>query len=207
MANVEEQGIEVHLNTEASPELIEEMKPDAVIISAGSVPIVPDIAGSGGEAVIESHDLLGGAEVQGKSAVVIGGGLVGFECAQYLASKGITVNILEMKHEVLTDLGQLRKITANFALDKMPITVHTDTICKAVETGRVAAQQGEEEVSFEADIVVMAVGTRSAETKALQDACGKLGIPAYIIGDAKKAPGMALNAIHDAFHAVLEINQ
>ena len=207
VANVADQGIEVHLNTEAGPELIEEMKPDAVIISAGSVPIVPDIAGSNSESVIESHDLLSGKEIQGQSAVVIGGGLVGFECAQYLASKGITVNILEMKSEVLTELGQLRQITANFALSEMPITVHKDTTCKAVETGRVVALQGEKEVSFEADIVVMAVGTKSAETAAFQNACEKLGIPAYVIGDAKKAPGMALDAIHDAYHAVLEINQ
>lgn len=220
VANVAEQGIEVHLNTEAAPELIEEMKPDAVIISAGSVPIVPDIEGSKSESVIESHDLLGGREiegksaavidgreVEGKSAVVIGGGLVGFECAEYLAARGIKVNILEMKHEVLTDLGQLRQITANFALAEMPITVHTDTTCKAVEAGRVTAQKGEEEVSFEADIVVMAVGTKSTETEDLQEVCKKLGTPVYVVGDAKKAPGMALNAIHDAYHAVLEINR
>ena len=48
---------------------------------------------------------------------------------------------------------------------------------------------------------------KSAETAAFQDACQKLGIPAYVIGDAKKAPGMALDAIHDAYHAVLEINE
>ena len=117
------------------------------------------------------------------------------------------MNILEMKHEVLTDLGQLRQITANFALAEMPITVHTDTTCKAVEAGRVTAQKGEEEVSFEADIVVMAVGTKSTETEAFQEVCKKLGIPVYVVGDAKKAPGMALNAIHDAYHAVLEINR
>ncbi len=207
VANVAEQGIEVHLNTEATPEMIEEMRPNAVIISAGSVPVVPDIPGGDSEFVIESHDLLGGREIQGKSAVVIGGGLVGFECAEYLASKGITVDILEMKHEVLTDLGQLRKITAQFALARLPITVHTDTTCKAIEAGNVIAQKEEEEVSFHADMVVMAVGTKSAETEAFQEVCRKLEIPVYLIGDAKKAPGMALNAIHDAYHAVLEINQ
>lgn len=206
-ANVADQGIEVHLHTEVTPEMIEEIHPDGVIISAGSAPVVPEIPGSDSESVIESHDLLAGREVSGKTAVVIGGGLVGFECAEYLAAKGIKVDILEMKHEVLTDLGQLRKITAQFALAEMPVTVHTDTTCKAIEAGKVLAQKEEQEVSFEADLVVMAVGTRSAETEDLQAACRKQGIPFWLIGDAKKAPGMALNAIHDAYHAVLEINR
>lgn len=207
VANVADQGIEVHLHTEVTPEMIEEIHPDGVIISAGSSPIVPEIPGSGSEIVIESHDLLAGREISGKTAVVIGGGLVGFECAQYLAARGIKVDILEMKHEVLTDLGQLRQITAQFALAEMPITVHTDTTCKTIEAGKVIAQKEEKEVSFEADLVVMAVGTKSVETEALQTACQKLGIPYWLIGDAKKAPGMALDAIHDAYHAVLEINQ
>ncbi len=206
-ANVTDQGIEVHLNTEVTPGMIEEMHPDAVIISAGSVPIVPDIKGSGNEIVIKSHTLLEGREISGKTAVVIGGGLVGFECAEYLADKGIPADILEMKHEVLTELGQLRKIASQSSLAKLPITVHTDTACKAIEGNKVIAQKEGKEISFQADLVVMAVGTKSTETTALQEVCKKLGIPAYLIGDAKKAPGMALDAIHDAYHTVLEINQ
>lgn len=206
-ANVTDQGIEVHLNTEVTPGMIEEMHPDAVIISAGSVPIVPDIKGSGNEIVIKSHTLLEGREISGKTAVVIGGGLVGFECAEYLADKGIQADILEMKHEVLTELGQLRKIASQSSLAKLPITVHTDTVCKAIEGNKVIAQKEGKEISFQADLVIMAVGTKSTETTALQEVCQKLGIPAYLVGDAKKAPGMALNAIHDAYHTVLEINQ
>lgn len=206
-ANVMDQGIEVHLNTEVTPEIIEEMHPDAVIISAGSIPIVPDIPGNDNEIVIKSHVLLEGAEISGKTAIVIGGGLVGFECAEYLAAKGIQVDILEMKHEVLTELGQLRKIASQFSLAKLPITVHTDTTCKAIQGNKVIAQKEDQEISFQADLVVMAVGTKSVETTAFQEVCKKLEIPVYLIGDAKKAPGMALNAIHDAYHSVLEINQ
>ncbi len=207
VANVKDQGIEVHLNTEVTPELIEKMHPDIVILAAGSTPIVPDIPGRDSEIVTESHDLLEGKEFSGKTAVVIGGGLVGFECAEYLASRGVKADILEMKPEVLADLGQLRKITSQFSLAELPVTVHTNTVCKAIEADKVIAQKDQEQVSFQADLVVMAVGTKSADTTALQEICQKLEIPAYLIGDAKKAPGMALNAIHDAYHAVLDINQ
>ncbi|MCI8684305.1 MAG: FAD-dependent oxidoreductase [Lachnospiraceae bacterium] len=207
VANVKDQGIEVHLNTEVTPELIEKMHPDIVILAAGSTPIVPDIPGRDSEIVTESHDLLEGKEFSGKTAVVIGGGLVGFECAEYLASRGVKADILEMKPEVLADLGQLRKITSQFSLSELPVTVHTNTVCKAIEADKVIAQKDQEQVSFQAELVVMAVGTKSADTTALQEICQKLEIPAYLIGDAKKAPGMALNAIHDAYHAVLDINQ
>ena len=89
----------------------------------------------------------------------------------------------------------------------MCIRDSTDTVCKAIEGNKVIAQKEGKEISFQADLVIMAVGTKSTETTALQEVCQKLGIPAYLVGDAKKAPGMALNAIHDAYHTVLEINQ
>ena len=42
--------------------------------------------------------------------VVIGGGLVGMEAAEYLAESGSRVTVLEMLPEVCADIGPVRKI-------------------------------------------------------------------------------------------------
>ena len=49
--------------------------------------------------VVSSWDILNGQEVSGK-CVVLGGGLVGAETAEYLASKGLEVSIVEMMDKI-----------------------------------------------------------------------------------------------------------
>lgn len=204
--NLEENGIDIRLNTKVTPDVIVEEKPDAVIIAIGSSPIVPGIPGCDGANVVCAHDLLSGKEVTGKKAVVIGGGLVGIECAEYLAAKGVTVDVVEMREEVLTELGSLRKIGTNFALPNEPITILTKTTCKSIEEGKVLVECEDGTKELDADVVIMAVGSKSNDTSGLEEKCKEMNIPYYVVGDAS-APRLALNAIHDAYKAVLEINK
>lgn len=44
--DVQESGIEVHLNTVVTKEMLEEIKPDALIVAIGSSPFVLPIEGS-----------------------------------------------------------------------------------------------------------------------------------------------------------------
>lgn len=203
--NVYDLGIEVHKNTALTEADILEGRPDAVILATGSEPVSLPIPGA--EWAVQAHDILGGRKTEAKKAVVIGGGLVGFECAELLAEKGTEVTVLEMKEKMFTDLGSLRQIAAQFALSSLPITAVTQAEVKAVEEHKVIAKKDGAEVSYEADLIVMAVGSRARETAGLREACEKAGIPVYVIGDAKKAPGLAITAIHDAYQAVLDINQ
>lgn len=204
IAALSEKEIEIHLNTEVTAEMIQESDADAVIIAAGSSPVTLPIPGA--EEAVQAHDVLNGKIPCGRSAVVIGGGLVGFETAELLASKGIPVTVLEMKEKMFEDLGQLRQITAQFALASLPITPSTSTKVKAIKDGTVIAEKDGEEVTYDADLIIMAVGTKSVDTAELKAAAEAKGIPVYVIGDAKKAPGLAITAIHDAYAAVMELN-
>ena len=106
--DVEESNIEVHLNTESSLELISNMKPDALIIAIGSSPFILPIQGA--DKCIIAHDVLSEkVNVKGENVVIIGGGLVGFETAEFLASQGKKITILEMKEKALQDLGRFVK--------------------------------------------------------------------------------------------------
>ncbi len=86
----------MHLNTPVTPELIAGEKPHTVICAIGSSPISLRIPGADGENVVNSHQVLGGKVKVSGAAVVIGGGLVGMEAAEYLAESGCKVTVLEM---------------------------------------------------------------------------------------------------------------
>ena len=76
--------------------------------------------------------------------------------------------------------------------------------CKEVLDGKVIVDGLGEEKEFDADNVLMAVGARPRSSEELVAACDELGIPYYVVGDAKKA-GFALDAVYDAFHACFDI--
>lgn len=204
--HIENIGIDVRLNTPASCEIIENEKPDAVIIATGSSPITPSITGIDSKNVIGSHDLLSGKGWDAKNAVVIGGGLVGIECAEYLAKNKVNVQVIEMKDKVLTDLGQLRQIGTQFSLAKEPINIITSATCKSISDNKVIIETGEGIKELDSDMTVIAVGSKSNDTACLVDKCKESNIPYYVVGDASHA-GLALNAIHDAYKAVLDINK
>ena len=91
-------GAEVHLNTEATPETVAEFKPDVIISALGSTPMVPRfLKGFDKENVMGAMDAYYHPDQVGKSAVIIGGGLVGAELGIYLAdTHGVDVTIVEM---------------------------------------------------------------------------------------------------------------
>ncbi len=73
---------------------------DEIIIATGAKSLHPNIPGIDNVNVLDSWDVLKGSkEVYGK-VVVCGGGLVGAETAEYIASKGYDVSIIEMKEKI-----------------------------------------------------------------------------------------------------------
>ena len=56
-ANLEALNVPVHLNSEVSEEMIQEIKPDAIILATGAKPMVPPIKGIDGKNVFTAEDL------------------------------------------------------------------------------------------------------------------------------------------------------
>lgn len=153
----------------------------------------------GADKCIIAHDVLSGkVNVQGENVVIIDGGLVSFETAEFLASQGKKITILEMKEKALQDLGPLRQIIAQFAMNKLPITIGTNATVEKIEDNVVIASGKE----YLYDDVIIAVGSKSNDTCIYEG----LDIPTYVIGDCKKV-GVALAAFKDAYYAVLDINK
>ena len=85
--SVKQAGVDIRLDTEATEQLIRDENPDAIIVTAGSEPIVPDIPGIDGPNVMPAIKALEGGVAIGEKVVIIGGGGIGAEIAPYLATR------------------------------------------------------------------------------------------------------------------------
>lgn len=197
-------GVDVRLNTPVTPALIEELKPDAVINAIGALPIIPPIPGINLTHVKNSHEILGGkASVEG-NVVVIGGGLVGLETAEYLSDKGCKVTVVEMLEGLGTDLGTTRKVCVMENLYMEGVTQMPNCKCLEITTDGVVVDNGGEKQTIPCDYVVAAVGVHSADFSSEEALCREKGIPVYTIGDAEK-PRRAIDATADAARIAREI--
>jgi hypothetical protein len=97
---VKDSNIELRMNTEVTPALVKEMKPDVIIVAFGSRPIVPEIPGIDGKHVMSAEYAYMHAEEVGDKGMIIGGGLSGMELAVYLSGLGRTVSIMEMANSL-----------------------------------------------------------------------------------------------------------
>lgn len=195
-------GVEIRLNTPVTPELIGEIKPHTVFNAIGAAPIIPDIPGADLPFVMNSHDVLNGKQTPEGNVVVIGGGMVGMEVAEYLAEKGCKVTDLEMLKEFCADMGSARKTCVTESVYALGITPVTEVTVTAIEEGRVIGEKNGEKVEYPCDYAVMAVGSRSRDGKDLEETALKNGAGYMVIGDAGLAR-RAIDATREAMDAAL----
>ena len=198
-------GVEMHMNQKVSDELIKEVKPDEVIIAIGAEPISLPIPGADGKQVYQSHDVLNGMAEMNGHCVVIGGGLVGVETAEYLKAHGCEqITIIEMLDEVAKDLGPLRKICVMESLYMNQInSIVNAKVTSILPDGVMIEKEGKEE-KIPCDNVIMAVGSKARKHEALTAVCEERSIPYHVIGDAKQAR-RALHAIKEAHKVAREL--
>jgi 2,4-dienoyl-CoA reductase (NADPH2) len=91
-------GVDVHLDVDVTPALIESEDPDVVIVATGAAAVRPPIPGIEAAHVVDAQRFLLGQEPAeaGQRVVVIGGSATGCEAAETLAEIGCTVTIIEM---------------------------------------------------------------------------------------------------------------
>jgi 2,4-dienoyl-CoA reductase (NADPH2) len=84
---VEVSGVDLQLNTKIDTDYLEQAGYDEVIVATGINPRKPPIEGIEHEKVLSYLDVLTGAEV-GKKVAVIGAGGIGFDVAEFLVHPG-----------------------------------------------------------------------------------------------------------------------
>jgi len=118
-------GVEIRCNTEVDEALAAQIKADAIIIAAGSQPIVPAIPGLDNKQVIIVNDYYQKKDQVAPTVVVLGGGQAGCEAAIHLAMEGKSVQLVEMRAELAPDANIRHRPLLLEELKKQGVVVKT----------------------------------------------------------------------------------
>ena len=152
--------------------------------------------------VVQANALLEGKHQLGNSALIIGGGMVGVETAEFCRDYCENVSLIEMLPEIATDLYMTVRDSLLKRFKQEEIDVHVNTSALRFEDGVLYAEQNGEEVAFAGyDTIVVAVGCCHQEVFADKES---LAPEVYSIGDAKE-PRSALEAIFEAARVAMRI--
>ncbi|MFO7962335.1 MAG: FAD-dependent oxidoreductase [Desulfobacterales bacterium] len=201
---IEKQGVSVELNAFVDESLVRNVAPDAVIIATGAEPFVPaDIPGIENGCVTTAWDVLKGkSAVNANDILIIGGGAVGCETADFISHpsekypvRRRNVTIVEMTDNLAEDMAiQPRQLLMQRLYDK-DIRLFTGVSIKEIHSNRVVIDRNGEKIDIDRiDQVVLAMGAKSVET--LSASVGNTVKEVYVIGDAKR-PRRALFAIDE----------
>jgi NADPH-dependent 2,4-dienoyl-CoA reductase/sulfur reductase-like enzyme len=192
--------VEVRLNEQLNPQSVRERDFDEIIIATGSTPKMPkaNLCSSTCEVRL-AKDVLKNAAGVGKEVMILGGGSVGMEVAEYLEHLGKKVTVIEMLDRVCSDLGPLNRADVLERIGKTSVKIMLKTkALDLTENGLRAAKDGKEEVLKCPDTIVVAMG---ADPNPLTfQSKGKI----HYVGDCRKV-GNAMDAIHDAFHVAINL--
>ena len=183
-------NVEVRLNEEITLEKLQnEYKGYEVVLSSGSTPIVLSKFDEFKQ-TMTADEVLMGKKFPGRKIVILGGGSVGCETADYLAPivhdkapRNREIIIIEsMKEVMMKDAGAGRAALVQRMMTK-PIDMVTSATLTRVDKDNIYYEQnGVEHCISDADTLIYAVGYRS--NNSLVSKLEEAGIKVYVTGDA-----------------------
>ena len=193
-AIAENRGVRMMSETEGSAQLLDELKPDVVILAVGSSQATPMIQGIDNPNVIDSIQAYDPDREMGRSIVVLGGGIVGCETAIHLARSGKKVTLVAKRGVLAPDAYRLYKHQLwDFMKDEVPHILNSQCI-RIDPDGAVVRNADGLEQKIQADTIVNAMGRTSNATEDLITMCRERGIDCAAIGDCKQ-PGKLYEAV------------
>jgi NADPH-dependent 2,4-dienoyl-CoA reductase/sulfur reductase-like enzyme/rhodanese-related sulfurtransferase len=144
---------------------------DKLVLATGASPVIPPIAGVDKRNVFTLHGVNDAegikavlTEHRAKDVVIIGGGLIGVEATEALATHGCRVTIVEMLPQILNLLDwEIARLVENY-LEMRGVRVMTHTRALALQS-----RSGDEDAvthvrtdkgDLPADMVILAIGVR-----------------------------------------------
>jgi NADPH-dependent 2,4-dienoyl-CoA reductase/sulfur reductase-like enzyme len=202
-AQAKKMGVILRTGTEVTGSMASEGKPEMVILASGGEPIRPDIPGIDLPLVCYAWQVLGGVVPAGRHTVVLGGGLVGMETADYLSHKRAQVTLVEVLQR-----SPVLKITSHgymlhTRLKEAGCRLLFNTAVKKIEGSSVTVLiDGKEEILSPIDQVIIAVGLKPNDE--LKDILKAQKIRHFIIGDALE-PRRIIEATEEGARAAWNI--
>ena len=198
----EKAGVEFHLGTEVTEELIEEEMPDSVVLATG--PVYSNLEGVGADSakVVSLADVMSGKADVGEKVVVWGNRKPGIGSALYLAKQGKKVTLVGKDKSAGFDVNPSFKWRYMIYMRQNGITSYSD--CDVVEVsddGIVVKTYDGYQWPIKCDTIVL---SQREPNESLKKAVQSEGIEMFVIGDAL-IPRNLSSAVHDGYRIGIRI--
>lgn len=204
------EGVDVRLNTEVTLEMLKnEFKDYEVIAGTGASPIVINPF-TQFKSWMTADDVLAGRAFPGRKIVIIGGGSVGCETADYLAPlindlfpRNRDVTVLEMANGVMmNESGPGRSLLVRRMMEKGVKIITSAKVDSVTETEINYTQDDVTHTIKDADTLIFAAGYK--KNPAVEEMLEESGLNYHMIGDAHEI-GNIKTAITEAYNLTKDL--
>ena len=140
-------GVEIRYETEATSAMIEELRPQIVILATGAKPFLLPIEGK--ETMVLANDVLNGdVNIPSGNVAIIGGGMVGMETAEYIlhhARGNASVTLIEMMDTIGQGMVPNNLVPTMKRFKQEGVQMITSAKVKSIQEGTITVEtkQGE----------------------------------------------------------------
>jgi len=196
-------GVKVFANRPAKVSDILDQAPDVVIVATGSRPAMLSIPGADSDMTTDVRSVYENRSIDGQKIVIIGGGDIGCETADWLAGPKRQVTVVEILPDVLHRMKKIPRQRLLARLERKNVILLTQARITAIEKNRVFLETKDGSASeLEADRVIFAIDAVS-ENRMVDDLKGKVK-QVMAVGDAD-SPGNLGAALRSGTAAALNI--
>jgi 2,4-dienoyl-CoA reductase (NADPH2) len=198
----EKAGVEFHLGTEVTDDLIQDEMPDSVVLATG--PVYTKIEGPGGDGdnVVNVLEVLAGKAKIGDTVVVFGNRKPGIGVALFLAKQGKKVTIVGREKSAGFDVNPSFKWRYMIYLKQNGVTAYNDCDIEEIKDGEITVKTYDG-YRFPVKCDTIVLSDREAN-ESLKKAVQAEGIELFVIGDAL-VPRNLSSAVHDGYRIGLRI--
>jgi len=195
-------GVNIKLGETADIEKILSENADEVILATGATQITPNIQNEG-IPTVQAVDILQGKAVSGKKALIVGGGLVGLESAEYILAQNGEATVVEMKDKAGEGLNESVQYFIFKNLKEGNVDVLTNTkVERFTKEGAICTTPSGEVNLSGYDMVILALGSR-AYNPFEEGLKGKVK-SLHLIGDAVKSRRI-VDAVEEAARLAIQL--
>lgn len=199
--------VDVRLETTVDATLLDALKPDVVFVATGSVPQVPQnmlhlVGADALDAVLIDDVIEHGHEV-GRNVLVVGGGQIGMQAADYLSEDGRTVVVAESSGHFASKLAihDRRYLTERLVRKNVKRLKNVSDIVASTDGSITLVTDKSRETLAKIDTIVFA-SERHSE-RSIAEIAKARGCETWVIGDAASVndedSGMIMTAIAQAY--------
>lgn len=189
------QNIDIKLNSRFTIEKLRSDQADTVIVATGAKTTIPGIPGISENTARTAIEVLRTGITYGEFVLIIGGGMVGLETAEYLADMGKKVTVVEMD-KIASDIGPTTRWDFISRI-RRKIKILSSTRVTGISGNIVhILDKDNKDSEIKTDSIIIASGMES--DRSIVNDIEKSGLEYHIIGSCRK-PGLIDDAIHEGF--------